>query len=252
MLNYLLRNLKGTDWGMLIEFVSPAFFEVVPALGMAKVFGRILKDYSDAREFARVKNGVSTTVLPRVNLTGKPSIKLISHPVNGLPAQKLKGKKRKEFGQLVLRIYFTQLFSDEKSLLDIRSSSFDGLSGWGPAPVFYEWSPEFRVALCDLYRGFYQDDDIMYRRGLSALNLQHADEIFRGHFGTGNQDAVTFSLQHLKDSLHGVFASCIENKSRLHPDFFALGVYLLCLYENLETLGESLDVRSAFCEATEH
>ena len=66
MIDYLFKNLKGTDWELLTDFVSPVFFEVVPTLGMAKVFGSILKDYSSANEFTLAKTAAASTVSSRV------------------------------------------------------------------------------------------------------------------------------------------------------------------------------------------
>ena len=44
----MLNNfLKGTEWEMLLDFISPVFFEVVPTLGMASVFGTVVKDYAN-------------------------------------------------------------------------------------------------------------------------------------------------------------------------------------------------------------
>ena len=103
-----------------------------------------------------------------------------------------------------------------------------------------------------MYRGFYEGNTSQFKRGLSSLNLSHAEEIFRGHFGAGDQKSVTFKLSEFKKSFHSIFVSCKSNKTKLHPDFFALGVYLVCLYENLEDLNVPLDVRKAFLKGQTH
>jgi hypothetical protein len=249
MIDYLFKNLKGTDWELLTDFVSPVFFEVVPTLGMAKVFGSILKDYSSTKEFKAVKSEAAATVAGHVkSRDGKP-IQLVDKLSEKINIRDLGLKERQDFGSMVLKIYFSQLFAGHKTILDLRSSAFNGMTEWAPKPVFYGWTPEFKEGLQKLYSGYYQGDDALFKAGLEKLNLTHAESVIQGHFGQGSQDAVTFSLAHFKQSLHAVFVSCKNTKTRLHPDFFGLGVYLLCLYENLEGLNCPLDVRSAFHEA---
>jgi hypothetical protein len=243
MIDYLFKNLKGTDWELLTDFVSPVFFEVVPTLGMAKVFGSILKDYASAKEFTNVKTAATVTLEARLKNSGLKLVDKISAKPN---IRGLSLEERREFGSMVLKIYFGQLFADHKTILDLRSSAFNGMTEWAPKPVFYGWTNDFKEGLQKLYTGFYKGDDATLKVGLQKLNLSHAESVIQGHFGQGSQDAVTFSLQHFKQSLHAVFMSCKNNKTKLHPDFFGLGVYLLCLYENLEGLDCPLDVRSAF------
>ena len=252
MIQSILNRLKGTDWELLTEFVSPDFFDVVPAIGMLKAFGRILKDTADRREFIRVCGATQKIIKSSVN----SRLLLDAQPANSArhvtDIRKWNLADRQSFGSDVLKLYFAQIFSDEKSILDLRSSSFISAHEWSPKPVFYEWDEEFRLGLRNLYRGFYFNDDILLRKGLTSLNLAHAEEILRVHFGEGEQNAVRFSLGHFKKSIHAVFVSCKKYRTSLHPDFFALGVYLLCLYENLEALNCSLDVQKAFREVTDH
>lgn len=249
MIEFLLKNLKGTDWEMLTAFVSPVFFEVVPTIGMAKVFGVIVKDFANTREFDRVREATKETI-EKINEGQTNPCQLVKSLTKKQDRRSLGVEERQAFGQLVLKIYFAQIFSKHKSILDLRSSAFVWPSEWAPKPVYYQWNTDFKSGLQDLYQGFYTNDDPLLTAGLSKLNLLHAKKVINGHFGEGEQDAVRFSLEHFKKSLHAVFISCKENKSRLHSDFFALGAYLLCLYENLEGLDCSLDVRRAFIEVT--
>ena len=62
MIEILLKSLKGTDWELLTAFVSPVFFEIVPTIGMAKVFGAIVKDYANTKEFDRVLDTAKETL----------------------------------------------------------------------------------------------------------------------------------------------------------------------------------------------
>jgi hypothetical protein len=247
MIERLLKNLKGTDWEMLTAFVSPVFFEVVPTIGMVKVFGVIVKDYANTREFDRVREATQET-LERINESLNAKCQLVKSLTKKHDHRSLSFEERQAFGQLVLKIYFAQILSKHKSILDLRASAFTWPSEWAPKPVYYQWSDAFKSGLQDLYLGFYTHDDPLLTAGLSKLNLLHAKNVIAGHFGEGEQDSVRFSLTHFKKSLHAVFVSCKQNRTKLHPDFFALGAYLLCLYENLEALDCPLDVRRAFLE----
>jgi hypothetical protein len=249
VIDILFKSLKGTDWELLTSFVSPVFFEVVPTIGMARVFGAVVKDYTNAKEFERVRTAANENI-DKINLNQTKKLQLVKNLSHVLDSRKLGMSERQEFGQVILKIYFSQIFSGDKSILDLRSSAFNDLLEWSPKPVYFEWNRDFRDGLQGLYRGFYTNDEQCLNEGLKKLNLLHAKAVIYSHFGEGQQDAVRFSLNHFKKSLHAVFVSCKENRSRLHPDFFALGVYLLCLYENLESLDCSFDVRRAFLEVT--
>jgi len=234
---------------MLTAFVSPVFFEVVPTLGMTKVFGAIVKDFANTQEFERVRDAAKGT-LEKVNAKETTTLKIVPQLTQKMSLEALSLAERQAFGHMVLKIYFAQIFSNHKSILDLRSSAFQGRLEWAPKAVYFNWSDDFKAGLRDLYLGFYTNDDARLNAGLLKLNLMHAKSVINGHFGEGEQDSVKFSLGHFKKSLHAVFVSCKKNKARLHPDFFALGAYLLCLYENLEGLDCPLDVRRAFLEVT--
>ena len=248
MIEFLLKTLKGTDWELLTSFVSPVFFDIVPTLGIAKVFSSIVKDFANAKEFERVRLGAEETLAK----IGPPlqSLRIVSSLAHKPNLAELSVAERQEFGAMVLKIYFAQIFSGNKSILDLRSTAFSSCSEWAPKPVYFKWNESFRAGLCDLYRGFYTNDDLLLDAGLTKLNLMHAKSVISGHFGEGEQTSVRFSLKHFQKSLHDVFESCKKNRASLHPDFFALGAYLLCLYENLESLNCAFDVRGAFLEAT--
>lgn len=232
MIQTLFKSLRGTDWELLTGFVSPAFFDVVPTLGMARVFGKLVKDYANPAEFEKALKKARKTV-PRLSAAECDD-----------PMAR---------GRAVLELYFRQIFDFDAAVLDVRASAFEFKPGkvtWSPKPIYYEWDAKFLAALRQLYGGFYRDDEVEFRAGLAALDLEHAKDAFKAHFGSGDQSAVTFSLAAFKKSFQAIFESCKKNKTRLHPDFFALGAYLLCLYEHLEALEVPLDVRGAFDAAT--
>ncbi len=245
MLKTLLNSLKGTDWEMLTDFVSPVFFDVVPTLGMANVFGKIAKDYANKPLFRNVSEEIQSKIGDPLAVKLAPGEKAN----NKGWIQELSSDDKKNFGEKVLQLYFAQLFSCDVNILDLRAQSFSSISTWSPNSIYYRWNPEFKDAVSLMYKGFYLDDNEAFKTGLRQMNLEHAADIFRSHFGSGDQDAVVFKLSEFKKSFHAIFVSCKENRAKLHPDFFALGVYLVCLYDNLEALGVPLNVRRAFSAA---
>ena len=246
MIETLFKSLRGTDWEMLSDFVSPVFFEIVPTFGMASVFASIVKDYANKSQFARVKVEVNSALNAEAFCL-QSTIKIVDHlesPSKDIAA--LSDVEKKQHGELILQLYFAQLFHCSSTILDLRAAAFGEESTWAPKPLYYNWSKNFRDGSCAIYKGFYQNNQSEFESGLKRLNLAHASDIFKSHFGEGGQDSVTFTLAHFKKSFHGIFVSCKEHRAKLHPEFFALGVYLVCLYEHLEALGVPLDVRSAF------
>ncbi len=227
-MDMFFKALRGTDWEFLAAFASPAFFEVVPTLGMARALGRMVKDYANESAFSSALRKARKSLPPA------------GPDLGSSPAAQ---------GRFVLETYFRQVLEHDVAVLDLRSSAFDFKSGkfkWSPKPVFYQWDPSFIEGIRQMYRGFYRGDQGTFENGLEALDLVHAQDIFRAHFGSGDQRAVEFRLEHFRKSFQAIFESCKKNKTRLHPDFFALGAFLLCLYEHLDAIRVPLDVRGAF------
>jgi hypothetical protein len=247
LISYLLKNLKGTDWEIFLDFVSPAFFDVVPTVGMVKAFGTIIRDYRDKRAFEKVRRHCANTALAVANSASAVQLKLVEE-FSLSPALGDATVDKQTLGEAVLRLYFAQIFTDGDTVLDLRSTAFNDQYEWCPRPIFYTWQPEFLFGLRNMYAGFYGKKADEFNLGLSQLNLSHAAGVIENHFGGNRSHAMRFSLQQLKESLHAIFVSCKANKQRLHADFFALGFYLLCLYQNLENLGCAFNVDRAFRE----
>jgi len=242
MIAFLMKNLQGTDWELLAAFVSPVFFEVIPTIGMARALARMSKDFRDEAAFKatimQAQDKLGIEVLDWRTKEKYPATTIIRSDA-----------ERKRRGEKVLEIYFAQLLRCESAVLDLRTAAFQIDNEWAPKAIFYRWQPDFRSAMGQIYRGFYMGDERCFTSGLDALNLGHAAAIFKKHFGEGGQDSVQFRLHEFKKSFHAIFQSCKKNRTKLHPDFFALGVYLLCLYEHLETLAVPFDVRACFLRA---
>lgn len=255
MLKSALNILKNTEWETLTDFVSPAFFDVVPTIGMVKVIKTLTANYADRRKYKEALTQASAALSPTVGIQIGFARPTADQRNEQECIQELSSRDQKTaLGQTVLEIYFAQLFTARTCLLDLRLKSFkiDQLQAvsWEPGPIYYTWDSSFQTAIQQMYCGFYQQDDHSFSSGLRALNLEHAEVVFRKHFGVGEQSQVEFKLQDFKKSFHAIFLACKERKTRLHPDFFALGVYLLCLYENLEKIGVPLNARQSFLKAT--
>lgn len=236
------KILGGGQLGKLASFVSPAFFDVMPAKSLWHRSRKLLSATRDREAFRHAvaaRSGELQRMLPEIELLseGKPSER--PSVAAGSPEKR---------GELVVELYFHQLFHGQTALLDIRGTSFTAAGDrllWHPASWLADWSPEFISALRDIYRGFYGRDDTQFRSGLSALSLTHSEDLFRKHFG-GGQERVTFRTVDFVDTFHQVFQRCKQARVALHPDFLPLGIYLAALYDHLEDLAVAVDVAKAF------
>jgi hypothetical protein len=245
----ILRLLRATEWGQLLDFVSPSFFAVLSARDLARASKDLIASTRDDADFRRIARALDRRLTRR-----EVPLRLAPDAQDAEPEGLAHSSRetRVTRGQLVLRLYFEQLLHADAALLDLRGSRFalrDGSLVWSPARGFVRWNPDFLKGIRRMYRGFYAESEKDFRAGLEALNLEPAADLFREHFGEGEQTAVRFEMAHFTRSFHAVFVRCKEHGVRLQPDFVALGVHLASLYEHLEALGEPLDVRAAFLQA---
>jgi hypothetical protein len=229
MLKYLFANseLKG-----LLEFVSPQFWSVAQPLHLFSVANRLAQNRKDLERWGQVSQR-------------------LPDPKGGLPVDRVGDAS--DVGRAVLEHFFRQILESSTWILDFRPDAFPcwqepGLV-WAPQVWFYDVSPEFAEGIRGVYLGFYGGDDALFLASLKALGLEAATDAFRAHFGAGNQSAVEFRLKTFQATFGKVFEACAGAGVKLHPDFFVLGISLLTLYENLESLKVPLDVRAAFQQA---
>lgn len=236
-----MLGLSVGDLGRLKDFVSPSFFDVVPARVLWSEGRRLVASRRDSAGFSQVVEQLQAVV------TGPPVEVEIVEPkalakLSGAQAPKLQG-------ETVLRLYFAQLFGLDRAALDLRAANFRWAGEhlqWAPPPLSVHWDKDFILGIRDLYSGFYRDDDPLFQDAARRLNLTPAVDLFVEHFGTGDQRSVTFEQDAFKDSFHSVFVRCRDAGQALAPGFISLGVMLGALYEHLSTLGVPLDVRGAF------
>ena len=243
----LLRNARGTEWGQLADYLSPSFFDVMPARQLLSQGRELLRNSSDGAGFAAARAEVEG----RLRARGLP-LDIVAR--DALPEAGEMGDEsaRRALGTCALEIYFGQLASADVALLDLRKgrlvSDGDTPPGylWGPGTLWLRWDADFLPAVRELYLGFYRDDDALFQAGVAKLGLQPAADVLKKHFGEGDQTAVRFRTDVFHSTFHEVFVRCRDEGRALHRNFLALGVYLACLYDGLEALDVSFDVRGAF------
>ncbi len=235
------KLLKSADLRQLSSFVSPAFFDVLPARkiwsrGRALMINKNSSEYRDAVS-ARAR---SLQALPlAVALPG------LQGPRDGL------GDDQRAHATRLVTLYFEQIYSDSPTLLDLRPDSArdrQGQIAWDPAAWVCNWSPEFQRALRDLYEGFYAPNDALLTESLKELRIDIAEDLFREHFGA-HPEAQRFVMKDFVNTFHQVFLRCKEQKRELHEDFLALGVYLATMYDHLDGIPVEIDVAGCYARA---
>ncbi|MET0385767.1 MAG: hypothetical protein ABW321_07395 [Polyangiales bacterium] len=243
----MLGKILGSgQLGKLASFVSPAFFDVMPARALWSRSRELVAQSRNGELAKRAITARAATLaasMPQIQLSAR------SEPGNATAAGTLSAADR---GALIAELYFRQLFDDGPVLLDLRAAAFTAKGDqllWAPASWIAQWKPDFIQPLREIYAGFYAHDDARFRRGLAALSLEHSEDLFREQFG-GTQDRVKFEVQAFIDTFHRVFERCKRERTSLHPDFLPLGIYLAALYDHEQELGVAIDVTSAFIRAT--
>jgi len=247
----LLRAVRGTEWGDFLDYVSPSFFEVVPARSLWTQGREIAANATRGGAFAELLRELDAVLAAR-GVAVRPRDAL---PGTGSTPPDRAAHPRAR-GQRVIELYFAQLFGSGSAALDLRGGRFAEAAPpddeaeaelvWAPRPFYVVWDEEFIDAVRDLYGGFYRDQTERFRSGLERLGLGPAEDVFRAHFGEGDQRAVRFRTRVFQSTFHEVFVRCRDAGVSLHRNFLPLGLYLGCLYDHLEPLGEAFDVRAAF------
>ncbi|HEY6881675.1 MAG TPA: hypothetical protein VI299_26795, partial [Polyangiales bacterium] len=235
------KLLKSADLRQLSSFVSPAFFDVLPA---RKIWGRgralMVSKSSTAYRDAVSARATSLEALPL-------AVALPGHA----PGRDTRGDDARAHATRVVTLFFEQLYSDTPTLLDLRAASArdrEGVLQWDPAPWVCQWSPAFLEGLRGLYQGFYAPDEALLAHSLRALRIEIAEDLFRKHFGT-QPEAQRFVMKDFVDTFHQVFLRCRDRARELHEDFLPLGVYLATLYDHLDGLPVEVDVPACFAHA---
>lgn len=224
-----------------MDFVSPAFFDVMP---MGKLLGEVktmVAGYRDERGFLK-------RVSERKRRLDGTAVTL-DLGAEGIDPTTLGESERKAVGEAVLRLYFHQLIDGAPILIDLSRERWvqrgDELC-WRPGRGHLAWSDDFRQKIVAVYRGYYHEGGDDLREALKPLGLESASEVFQSVFGEGDQRSVSFSVESFVDAFHRVFVHCKERGIQLDPHFLGLGIYLATMYETLDALAVPLDVRGAY------
>ncbi len=241
------RAAKGSSWSHFMDYASPALFEVMPLRALLAQGKEFVSNGSDARRYARVRDAIASSLHARgleVDLGPQDD------GAESLSPLSLSEPLRRETGHRILEIYFAQIFAGRDTILDLRADSFSTSEGstlrWGPKAFYVQWQPDFLTGLRDLYAGFYLDEERRFESGLHQLGLQDSGDALLSHLGSGDQRSVRFETSAFHTSFHDTFLACRDRGVALHRNFLALGIYLVCLYDVLESLDLEFDVRGAF------
>jgi hypothetical protein len=191
-------------------------------------------------------------------LTQSNNNKLTSSIPQNLTIQdKLLPKENDLIGSIILELYFNQFLNSEGLVLDIRARYFSSINNqvyWSPNNTWYQFQESFRLGLINLYTGFYTDNDSLYSKGLSELGLstglsakkeEELKKLFNNHFGS-TQTEVSFSTEAFNSSFSELFSFFIANEVEIKTDFIFLGIYLVTLYQTMEEIGGTHNVKEIF------
>ena len=240
------RTLGGAEWKQLADFVSPSFFDVMPARALLGQARELLGNASNKPGF----RSLVAEIGPELESRGVGVELRAGGEAAGTDAHHdLDEAGRRARGQRVLEIYFGQLVASDAAVIDLRLDRFVGggdALAWHPGPYWIRWDADFLDGVRRIYEGFYGGDDAVFEAALADLHLEAAGDAFRHHFGDGDQREVRFDPKRFQSSFHDVFVRCRDAGASLHPNFLALGCYLAALYDHLGALGGSYDVRGAY------
>jgi len=242
----VLRAAKGTTWSQFVDYASPALFDVMPLRTLFSQGREFIKNGRDQERFEKARQQIGDALDER-----KVAIRIAAdEPKTSASLTDLATETKRDIGQRVLQLYFTQLLATPTAILDLRSESFhaseEGLLTWTPRALYVEWDPDYLAGLRQVYVGFYLDDDAEFERGVEGIGLEGSGDLLRKHLGSGDQRNVRFETSAFHSSFHDLFVRCRDRGVTLHRNFLALGVYLVCLYDVLESLGLEFDARGAF------
>ena len=240
MIGQLLRQ---AEWREIGDLLAPSFFQVVSGKVLWKVGRELYGASRDERRFEAAR-AVRRASLAAADLP----IEIASG--DHVAVDTLSEAERIERGELVLALYFHEILGGDPWIFDFRYAAFDRSSktglAWHPKAWHADLEPGFRAHLAGVYRGFYGDDDALFRRSIQALGLSVAEQEFRAQFGGDDQRSVRFSVRTFQERFTAVFRRCREHGVSLAPEFLYLGMGLALLHEHLDALAVPLDVRGAF------
>jgi hypothetical protein len=229
-----------SDFRALLKFLSPKTFQVVAPNDLLtfakKMSSKALGNPSDYEKLSQfcIQMGPVLEHTVSVASTRASGGQSIPHQLQG---------------QLALELYFRQLMTSTLWNLDLAHEGFS-LSEkevvWSPKALFWEVNPAFAEGVRKMYLGFYCNQMSTLEEGLKSINLLPAKDVFIQYFGQEDQTQTPFKLKSFQKAFDRIFEVCLESNIRLQPDFLALGIMMLSLYQNLEFTGLTYNVKGTF------
>jgi hypothetical protein len=159
----------------------------------------------------------------------------------------------------LLTLYFDQFTIGAQTHIDFRKQYFSQIDStlfWCPSKIRYQFTEPFKAGIRDLYQGFYNNQQEQLVAGLASLELLKVDssrkykeqlvKIFFQHFGQAQSGKVKLSLEHFRSSFSRIFEFFSENRVAVPIDFAFLGIYLVTMYQHLDSIPHELDVAHSF------
>lgn len=243
-----MKQFVPKEYRELLDYISPSAFRVVDwksALGLLLNMGKRSFDKEHMQEIAQASLAYTSkhlTLVEKLEIDTSESTELDA-----------------AIGHHALDLYFSQFFSTEHTLIDLRPGCFrmsQQQCHYQPGRLSHEFSTSFKHGMLDIYAGYYLDQPEQLQSGLEAVGLtsqNDSDEskeritnLLLTHFGTADQGAITFSLKQFTESFHALFTYLKSQNKTLDSDFLFLGIYLVTLYQTLAKIPEPLDVREVF------
>jgi hypothetical protein len=232
----------------ILPYISPRIFDLVDVPAVAINMGKLSYQYFFSKGISKAKDHIHHYLPEKISF----------NEVCGSNITK------REYGEQLLELYFTQVLLGGIVFLDLRSKVFsknnEGVI-WSPNGLYCEFDKKFITGLKNLYEGFYLNNGQQYELGLMEIGLINKNDssetredimsIFKDHFGGGDQGEVVFKIDKFMNSFQLIFDRIFHQNKKLSEDFVYLGIYLVTLYLHLEEIGEPLNVRESFNRAFE-
>ena len=237
----------------LLQYISPAVFKII---SFREVGFKLIKMVNN-------RNPETMNQLKQ-DLTSSLPENLILQPFTSqLTSQtQLNDNQKTQIGEIILELYFTQLFSEKGVLLDLRPTHFGYETPnlcFEPGRLMHQFQSEFRNGILKIYKGFYGDEPDLLDEGLQDIGLlatgnseddrSQLISLLFAHFSNADHRPMLFKMDDFYQSFHQLFVFLKEKRQRIDSDFAFLGIYLVTLYLNLENLGVPLDVAASWEKA---
>lgn len=175
------------------------------------------------------------------------------------PNKNIFKKFSKEEGELIIGLYFFQIFNRKQICVDIRPKffSFEGDQAfWSQSTYCFRFTEEFLKGLKSIYLGLFNQQyaiakNAMVDMGLIPVWLDDSKKhkifsVFLEHFSKAHQIPIAFSFAHFFRTFSKLFILLLRLRVKLSAEFAVLGIYLFSLYLSLRKCPYPLDVASAF------